>query len=220
MPTPARLSWSHHPEFTAQDASPRRFILAKTKFRAYNSSCATFLDLVEDETCCADPSKPPCLRMRIGSRRETSLNIRPLNDKGKGRADDTVFADHVRYANSRIRMWPPLASQCPCSRKLHDILNPPLPGGPRNVTGVLDERTLVYMVKPARRYGAGDEECLGTVVVVDFTRPLDSASVAMERCDSQMDCEYDDDDKVACNERRQWTWSVGQERRCQRGTCS
>jgi hypothetical protein len=220
MPTPAQLSWSRHPEFTAEDESPRSFILAKTKFRAYNASCATLLDLVEDETCCADRSKPACLRMRIGSRRETSLNIRPVNDKGKGRADDNVFADHVQYANSNIRMWPPPASQCPCSRKLHDILNPPLPAGPRSVTGVLDERTLVYMVKPKQRNEAGDEECLGTVIVVDFTRLLDSASVAMERCDSKMDCKHDDHDKAVVDEEKSWTWSVGQQRHCQRKTCS
>ncbi|KAH4215307.1 hypothetical protein HBH98_254720 [Parastagonospora nodorum] len=46
--------------------------------------------------------------------------------KGKGHANDTTrdFNDHVSYHNSQIRMWPPPASRCPCSKRLHDIMNP------------------------------------------------------------------------------------------------
>jgi hypothetical protein len=227
MPTPAQHGWSRHPEFTVQDPSPRSFILAKTKFRAYNYSCSAFLDLVEDERCCNSPTAPAssCLRLRVGSRHETSLNMPPLNInvKGKGRASNAlpVFADHVQYRNSPIRMWPPPASTCPCSARLHDILNPLDASLSRTVTGVLDERTLVYMVKPGRSYGASDENVLGSIVVIDFTRPMaDTMHVPMARCDSKMDTDNHDDAEVADDfDAKHWQWTVGQKTRCQKGTC-
>lgn len=235
MPTPDQYSWSRHPEFTKSDTAPRSFILAKTKFRAYNYSCTSFLDLVEDEYCCNDPSKQPCLRLRVGSRRETGLKKSALDVKGKGRADavvEPVFADQVDYRNSPIAMWPPPASRCACSSRLHDILNPPLPLGlshARSVTGVLDDRTLVYMVKAGRSYGASDEGALGTVVVIDFTRPDNNvenvtfvAAPALARCDSKMAHDNDDEDREEVSDDFDascWQWAVGQHRHCKAGLC-
>lgn len=241
MATPNLYSWSRHPEFAQRDSAPRTFILARTKFRAYNYSCASFLDLVEDERCCNDPSKPPCLRLRVGSRREVGPHASPPDVKGKGRADsviEPVFADHVGYRNSPITMWPPPAARCACSSRLHNILNPPLPLGPshaRSVTGVLDDSTLVYMIKAGRSYGASDEGTLGTIVVIDFTRPdntmesIVSASAAppLARCDSKM-ANDDDNDETASNDSRKgsdelnsscWQWAIGQSRRCKTGLC-
>jgi hypothetical protein len=233
MLTPPQYSWSRHPEFTGENVSPRSFILARTKFRAYNHSCNSFVDLVEDERCCNDPSKPPCLRLRVGSRREASLDIPALDVKGKGRLNDMdpVFEDHVQYRNSQINMWPPPASKCPCSSRLHDILNPPLPLGPgqaRTVTGVLDDRTLVLMIKPGKSYGASDDNALGTIVVVDFTRPwkerdsTPSRSSEMRRVDSRMD----HDSTNECDEKMaddlpalRWDWSTGQDRICRNKRC-
>jgi hypothetical protein len=176
MLTPPQYSWSRHPEFTSQNASRELFILARTKFRAYNHSCNSFVDLVEDERCCNDPTKPPCIRLRVGSRREASLDVPPLDVKCKGRLNDMypVFEDHVQYRNSQINMLPPSAAKCPCSDRLHDILNSPLPLGPgqaRTVTSVLDDRTLIFMIKLGRSYGASDDSALGTIVAIDFTRP-------------------------------------------------
>jgi hypothetical protein len=225
MPTPPQYRGSRHPEFATSGTSTRSFILARTKFRAYNHACTSFLDIVEDDRCCNDPSKPPCLRLRVGSQREASLNVPPLNFKGKGRADDAepVFEDHVKYIQSPIHMWPAPASKCPCSKRLHDILNPPLPGPShaRTVTGVLDERTLVYMVKPGKSYGASDDTTLGSIVVVDFTRPwrsLDSTPSTrprLDRCDSKMDVDGVADDF----EPAAWQWMAGQKGRCRTGTC-
>jgi hypothetical protein len=234
MPTPAQYSWMRHPEFAKTETSPRSFILAKTKFRAYNHSCTSFLDLVEDDRCCNDPSKPGCLRLRVGSRHESSLNIPPLDVKGKGRADEAefVFEDHVNYRNSPVRMWPPPASRCPCSQRLHDIINPPLPLGPshaRSVTGILDGRTLVYMVKPGRSYGASDNSTLGTIVVVDFTRPYaarDSTQLSTPATMRRVDSKMDDNDDANMEERgsddrntSHWQWTIGQERRCKARAC-
>ncbi|KAH7380365.1 hypothetical protein DE146DRAFT_294335 [Phaeosphaeria sp. MPI-PUGE-AT-0046c] len=235
MPTPNLYSWSQHPEFAKTDTAPRSFILARTKFRAYNYSCTSFLDLVEDEHCCNDASKPPCLRLRVGSRRESGLKNSAPDIKGKGRANaviEPVFADLVEYRSSPITLWPPPASRCACSSRLHDILNPQLPLGPsyaRSVIGVLDDRTLVYMIKVGRSYGASNEGALGTVVVIDFTRPdnivestISPTAPTLARCDSKMANDNDDeagkeasdDFDASC-----WQWAIGQNRRCKSGTC-
>ncbi|KAF2822031.1 hypothetical protein CC86DRAFT_425604 [Ophiobolus disseminans] len=228
MPTPPQYSWSRHPEFGRSETSPRSFILARTKFRAYSHACTSFLDIVEDERCCNEPSKPPCLRLRVGSQHEASLNFPPLNRKGKGRANELEpqFEDHVKYAQPPIRMWPPPASKCPCSKRLHAIINPPLASGPshaRSVTGVLDERTLVFMVKPGRSYGASDDTTLGSIVVIDFTRPwktpdsTPSSRPPLVRYDSKMDL---DGEEVADDyEASSWQWTPGQKSRCHTGTC-
>ncbi|KAF1849311.1 uncharacterized protein K460DRAFT_280091 [Cucurbitaria berberidis CBS 394.84] len=221
MRTPRQYSWSQHPEFSKSDVSPRSFILARTKLRAYNYSCTSFLDLVEDERCCNDPSRPPCLRLRIGSRREAPLDIAPSNIRGKERVDEMEldFADKTVYRHSPIRMWPPPASRCPCSKRLHGIINPTLPYGPshtRTIIGVLDDRSLVYMVKPGRSYGSSDDKVMGTIVLVDFSRPFKSqdagptSSVSMSRMDSKMDDEFSP---------ASWEWTPGLEKRCQNGTC-
>jgi len=227
MPTPLRYGWSRHTEFSKSHTSTRSFILARTKFRAYNHACTSFLDIVEDDKCCNESSKPPCLRLRVGSQREASLNFPPINFKGKGRADEMEpqFEDHVKYVQPPIRMWPPPASKCPCSKRLHDIMNPPLPSGPshaRTISGVLDERTLVYMVKPGRSYGASNDSTLGSIVVVDFTRPWRTPDSTLPRpppiarCDSKMDV----DEGVSNDfEASIWQWTVGQKRRCHAGQC-
>lgn len=227
MPTPPLPSSSRHPEFSKSHTCTRSFILARTKFRAYNHACTSFLDIVEDDKCCNEPSKPPCLRLRVGSQREASLNFPPLKFKGKGRADEAEpqFEDHVKYVQPPIRMWPPPATKCPCSKRLHDIMNPPLPSGPshaRTITGVLDERALVYMIKPRGSYGASDDSTLGSIVVVDFTRPwktpdsTPSQAPPMVRYDSKMDV----DEQVADDfDASVWQWAVGQKGRCHTGQC-
>ncbi|KAF1918520.1 hypothetical protein BDU57DRAFT_202253 [Ampelomyces quisqualis] len=233
MATPPQYSWNRHPEFsTADGPSPRSFILAKTKFRAYNYSATTFLDLVEDAQCCNDPCQPPCLRLRIGSRRPTSLHTpTPQDIKGKERAvhsDAPVFADHVSYTHPPIKMWPPPASTCPCAKRLHDILNPRLPlgaGCARSVTGVLDGSTFVYMVKPGRGYGAGDDGGVGSVVVIDFSRRGDQprGTMASVRCASKTANDGDDGREVACDggefDELRWTWKVGLYCDCKKGMC-
>lgn len=213
METPPQHSWMQHPEFSREHSSPRTFILARTKLRAYNYSCSSFLDLVEDDRCCSDPSKPPCLRLRIGSRRE--IDPSPPPSKGKERMDDTlpVFEDSTRYRHSPIRMWPPSAQRCPCSARLHNILIPKLSSGPthtRTVTGVLDDRCLVYMVKAGRSYGDDEDSASGSIVVVDFSRPV------APRCNDMADsaCIVDKP-----NEQQNWQWSPGLEKRCRAGMC-
>jgi hypothetical protein len=228
-PTPDLYSWSQHPEFSPTDPSPRSFILARTKFRSYNYACTSFVDLVEDDQCCNNPSQPPCLRLRIGSRRELGLDYAAINSKGKALIDEMKpnFLDtQTRYRQPPIRMWPPPASHCPCSKRLHNILNPPLqsnsPPDTRSVTGVLDEQRLVFMVKPGRSYGSNDDSTSGTIVVVDFTGPNMSTPSApsalqppsLSRCDSKMDGVMDLHIGPSA-----WHWSSDSKGRCPRKRC-
>jgi hypothetical protein len=234
-PTPDLCSWSQHPEFSPLDPSPRSFILARTKFRAYSYSCTSFVDVVEDDRCCNNPSQPACLRLRIGSRRELGLSFADMSSKSKGKApiDDTkpTFVDtQTHYRHSPIRMWPPRPSRCPCSKRLHDMLNAPLTpttssSHARSVTGVLDEQRLVFMIKPGRSYGAGDANTSGRIVVVDFARPLTSLDTPpsaarpelLARCDSKM--EDGDVHRDVCVDPSAWHWSQHSQGRCRNGTC-
>jgi hypothetical protein len=234
-PTPDLYSWSQHSEFSPTDPSPRSFILARTKFRAYSYACTSFVDLVEDDWCCNDPSQPPCLRLRIGSRRELGLEYCDMSSKGKEKVpmgmDPTKpdFLDtQTRYRQSAVRMWPPPASRCPCSKRLHKILNPRLPSSTppsytRSVTGVLDEQRLVFMVKPGRSYGSNSHDSTsGSIVVVDFARPLTSSVSApsastpssLSRCDGKMDGNGD-----VCFDPNVWHWSTDSKGRCRGETC-
>lgn len=213
MPTPEQYSWTRHPEFPIYDRSP--FTLATTKFRAYNYSCSTFIDLVEDDRCCPDrpPNVRPCLRLRMGSRRVAPSDTFIFQDR-KGKApvkhdspmetslgEHNPYVDYTRYRYSDINMWPPPStSTCKCSKLLHGIMNPSFPSEPswgrRSIRAVSDDSSIVYMVKPS---GENAASALGTLVFIDFGRP--SAHL-------QSDGE------------QHWQRELGQEAKCRSGTCA
>ncbi|KAI8943096.1 hypothetical protein NX059_001127 [Plenodomus lindquistii] len=253
MPTPPQHSASQHAEFSPLDTSPRSFILARTKFRAYNYSSTSYLDIVEDERCCpdpTDPNKPPCLRLRIGSRREYVPDTPAIDldilDKGKQRATplttnttstttitaqqspDHEFVDSKRYKYAPTRMWPPPSNRCPCAKRLHDIVCPVLPaaggsGGARSVVGVLDDRSLVYMVKAGRSYGTGSSEKVGAIVVVEFSRPVGVGTMGLGEAEAGGASAMGGADAVADGgagvSLEAWDWTPGLERRCRAGMC-
>ncbi|KAF3009880.1 hypothetical protein E8E13_010755 [Curvularia kusanoi] len=131
MPTPKLYSWTRHPEFPYMgwdSPPPRSFILARTKFRAYNYSASAFIDLVEDGNCCPNrhSSAPPCLKLRIGSRRVAPAGFKChyYEDGGHCYEDGstvakytvasypdckkrTPFEDDEQYRYTPVRMWPP-----------------------------------------------------------------------------------------------------------------
>lgn len=211
MPTPEQYSWTRHPEFATNNRSP--FTLAKTKFRAYNYSCSTFVDLVEDENCCTDrpPTSRPCLRLRMGSRRIAPSDTHVLQT-GKGKAsvkhdsptdlsptEHSPYADHTRYRYSEINMWPPPPSNCPCAKRLHSIMNP-VPRssstwGGGGIQAISDERSIVYMVKPS---GENLDNALGKIVLVDFGRSTT---------------------RVQVRNLPRWECGFRQETKCRIGTC-
>lgn len=217
-PTKPRFNWNFHPEFPSDCGTTRSFILARTKFRAYNYACSSFLDLVEDERCCNNPATPPCLRIRIGSRRVAPFDWTPA-DKTPPPKDKSLSPltaeDDVVYRHSSINMWPPPASRCPCSKRLHQILNPPLPTGPaynRSITGVLDERSLVYMIRSGRSYGSNDDNALGPIVMISFNRgplppkPNDKSPDHEEKMEDEFNPSH-------------WQWTPGLSTACKSGTC-
>jgi hypothetical protein len=223
-PERARYTWEFHPEFSPDsESSARSFILARTKFRAYNLACTSFLDLVEDERCCPGYSSVPCLRIRIGSRRIAPTDWAAPGD-GTQRAINFPFVENdTAYRHSKIKMWPSPASKCACSRRLHSILNPELPAGDgrnRVVTGVIDERSLVYMVKSAKAYGRDEGSEKGVIVLVNFARDMGERHIG-HRIDS-MDLGSENVDGVTIDgellrdvEKKRWKWTPA----CEKGQC-
>lgn len=170
-PSEPRYNWNFHPEIPLQSTPGRSFILARTKFRAYNYSCSAFLDLVEDDRCCVD-AYASCLRLRIGSRRVAPLEWKSLEHSMPQLLSTPALVSDVAYRHSPVMLWPPPASTCPCSKRLHRILDPSLVDGPshsKTITGVMDERSLVYMVRPGRSF-ASDDEPMGFVINVSFNK--------------------------------------------------
>ncbi|KAF3046969.1 hypothetical protein E8E12_009666 [Didymella heteroderae] len=212
MPTPDQYSWTRHPEFGIYNRSS--FTLATTKFRAYNYSCSTFIDLVEDENCCPNrsPIARPCLRLRMGSRR-----IGPFDDTFLSRekekwpakndismdttpVEHTPYLDDTRYRYSEINMWPPPSSTCSCAARLHDIMNPVFQREPiwgrRKMEAVSDERSIVYMVKPSDK---NMDSSLGTIVFIDFGRS---------------------NTKSQAGQNQRWEQTIGQDAKCRSNTCA
>ncbi|KAF2798289.1 hypothetical protein K505DRAFT_321996 [Melanomma pulvis-pyrius CBS 109.77] len=218
-PPKPRHTWEFHPEFPpGSETNSRSFILARTKFRAYNYACSSFLDLVEDEKCCSNAATGPCLRIRIGSRRVapqgwTASNVLPLTSKHK--TNFPVVENDPEYRHSRIKMWPPPASKCACAKRLHGILNPELEKGDgrnRVVTGVVDERSLVYMVRAAKAYNTAEESGKGVIVLVNFSPDIQRQQHGddAERMDVDVGNEDMEDDAA-----KRWRWTPA----CQKGDC-
>ncbi|PSN66286.1 hypothetical protein BS50DRAFT_601229 [Corynespora cassiicola Philippines] len=223
-PTQTRFNWNFQPEFPPGCQTTRSFILARTKFRAYDYSSGSFLDLVEDEKCCGNHAVGPCLRIRIGSRRHAPIDGHRDGDDKLTYSKDKLISwpvdeGDVAYRHSAIRMWPPKASACPCSQQLHDIMNPKLPSGSsynRIVTGALDERSLIYMVKPGRSYGPSDDSgALGTIIMVNFSRsPFSPDSINTV----PLHHEHENENEASLRPDH-WQWIPGQTRLCREGRC-
>jgi hypothetical protein len=257
-----RKPWAVHPEFGPDCSHPRSFVLSRTKFRGYEYSSSSYVDLVEDDRCCADSYINPCLRLRIGSRRLSPLDWMPKSGEASGSGSAESSNRSRTWRNPRVserdegegdgggdqnqpyrqfetKLWPPPASRCPCSRRLHSILSPSdSPNmGSRQITGFLDERTLVYMVKYGRSYGEEDES-MGTVVVVNFSR--DMQDLGPSRGGTQHQGIHQgtttDSSSISTTHSRhtegrgphtgslassttEWYWTPGQTARCKRGEC-
>lgn len=220
-PAEPRYNWNFHREVpllgSCNNPSMRTFILARTKYRGYSYSAGAFLDLVEDDSCCKNPGTPPCLRLRIGSRRVAPDNWKSLQQTTPQLLSTPAQENDVAYRHSAIRMWPPSASRCRCSQRLHRIMNPPDPAGSftsaRCVTGAMDERSLVYMVRAARSYESSSGHAAGVVVAISFNRgtlPSQTPGSSQEES-SNMETSSEDIFKES-----EWHWQPGA---CKRGIC-
>ncbi|KAF2740150.1 hypothetical protein EJ04DRAFT_425495 [Polyplosphaeria fusca] len=214
-PLQPRCRYNFHEEFGPGCRTTRSFAFTKTKFRAYNYSCSSFLDLVEDDRCCNDLMGGRCLRIRVGARRVAPRDWTPpdniTSSKDKSANPFIVEDDPVFYRHSNIKIWPPPASNCPCSKRLHKILNPPLSSGSehnRSITGVVDERSLVYLVKPLISYTSDDSDPIGTLVVVHFNQE-DPSTPTSGSSNGRATC-HDDSNPS------HWRWESGT---CHKGEC-
>lgn len=162
--------------------------------------------MVEDDRCCSDPGAS-CLRLRIGTRRVAPLHCEGLESKMPQLLTLPEFPDDVAYRHSATKMWPPSASKCSCSKMLHRILNPPLPEGPAYncfITGILDERSLVYMIRPEKSYSPSDDNASGIIVMVNFSRS------------SLVPRNIEDGSQELVQNESEWHWVPGA---CRRGDC-
>ncbi|GAQ04072.1 hypothetical protein ALT_1393 [Aspergillus lentulus] len=141
----------------------RDFILAKTKFRTYNLSASTFVDLVNDP----HPSSPggshiprDRLRLRTVSRKRKSPIDEASNTLHKPEfTDDGNPMEHSeeRFTSRGIHMWPP--DNAPA--ELTQLLCPSHRIG--KIQAVADERSIIYSI---------DQEGLGggnqAIILINF----------------------------------------------------
>lgn len=170
-PPKIRLPREEHREEQAEGEPRGTFTLSKTKYRTYNPSCASFLDIVLDDR----PTQSPCsrlarpqVRLRIGSRKPAS----PLNDDGTLRTPDLdlesgkpIPGSEDRFTDRGIRMWPP--DDAPA--ELLEILNPST--DLRDLQGWSDERSVLYTVPAASAPGPK------AIVLINFDPALEHANL-------------------------------------------
>lgn len=159
-----RVCRYYHTEYEPQSESSQRrdFILAKTKYRTYNLSASTYVDLVNDPHPESGDLVPrDRLRLRTVSRKrkcpineETGLLFRRELNEEDGRP---MEYSEERYASRGIHMWP--ADDAP--RELNELLCPSKRAG--KVHAMADERSLLYSV-----HKDGLEDGKQAIILVNF----------------------------------------------------
>ncbi|KAK2730937.1 hypothetical protein FQN55_005275 [Onygenales sp. PD_40] len=149
-----RIRRHYHREYDEKEvSSPERkdFILSKTKYRTYNYSASTFIDLVNDPPQPGGyATLPDQLRLRVGSRKRKC----PINDaEGKEKGllytpdIDEVTKEPIEFSEEHfesrgIKLWPPRDSP----PELLSLLCPAKKCG--KVEAESDERSMVYSTEP------------------------------------------------------------------------
>lgn len=151
-----RLRRHYHTEYEGKgDPTPKRdFILAKTKFRAYNISASSYLDLVNDPLPKGSVRREGLvprdrIRVRVVSRKRKS----PIDEEGLGQEPGLLFKPELSEADGRfvenseerftargIHLWPP--DDAP--QELNNLLCPSKRTG--QVRAVTNDRSIVYSV--------------------------------------------------------------------------
>lgn len=131
-----------HTEYTDCAVPRRDFILARTKYRAYNPSAAAFVDLINDpEPSTSVGVVQDRLRLRICSRKRkqpTDENGAPI--KRQKQSESLETEEEQQYVSNGVKLWPADDAD-------QDVLNLLCPAKrAANVHGAADERTLVYSV--------------------------------------------------------------------------
>jgi hypothetical protein len=150
-----RIRKHYHHEYDAEHLNPLRtttpprdFILAMTKFRAYNVPAMSFIDLVSDPAPLAPGSvrMRDHLRLRIASRKKKSPLIPdPQNPEStilrKPELDENdleIEGSEEDFTSTDVHLWPP--DDAPI--EIYDVLCPS--GRSGSVDAVADEKSIVY----------------------------------------------------------------------------
>lgn len=169
-PPKKRVRRQYHDEYSeteAKSSERRDFTLSKTKFRTYNPSASSFIDLVNDPiTPQPFSTVPDRLRLRIGSRKRKC----PIDEDGEEGEKGLLYRpEHLhendipmeysedRYESRGINYWPP--DNAPA--ELTQLLSPH--SRATKVEGIADERTIVYSSQSAM---AEDER--QAIILVNF----------------------------------------------------
>ncbi|KAH7108767.1 hypothetical protein B0J11DRAFT_586809 [Dendryphion nanum] len=230
MPDILRKTWQVHPEFGPHCTNARAFFLSRTKFRGYNYSAKSFVDLVEDDGCCP-MSHTPCIRLRVGTRQPAPckqisrlIDLPSIQDPEEDLEQDRgeVKSD-VQHRQPEIAMWPP-SMTCPCAVRLHSIISPVSERKSiRNITSIIDDYSLVYMIKnrTGRGYGADDASAMGDLVLVSFSRDIKVPDMSIYGLETEVE-ETDRDvggGRKESDVLKEWKWQPGQFSQCQQRTC-
>jgi hypothetical protein len=150
------------------NSGPADFILAKTKFRAYNPSAMSFIDLVNDPA----PVRPGSarmrdrLRLRIASRKQQSPFVDdPHNPDQKilrqpelDEHDNPIPGSEQAFHPTVIHFFPP--DNAPA--ELYDVLCTLDRVG--NIDAIADERSIVYMADSPH----ADSDKFKPIVMISF----------------------------------------------------
>ncbi|PYI26517.1 hypothetical protein BP00DRAFT_355793 [Aspergillus indologenus CBS 114.80] len=179
-PPQKRIRRHYHQEYPpGTDLAKRRdFILARTKYRTYNLSSSTFVDLVTDaagpqpshsinSTTTSGRIPTDQLRLRLTSRKrkspidsageevEPGLLYPPELDDQDSSSRPPIDHSEERFESLGVHMWPP--DHAPAA--LTQLLSPTKRIASSEVRAAADERSLVYSVD-APDSGDGDQAIL------------------------------------------------------------
>ncbi|KAF9890158.1 hypothetical protein FE257_006319 [Aspergillus nanangensis] len=169
-PERKRLRQHYHREYQLDEDKALRqdFILAKTKFRTYNLSASTFVDLVNDP--CPDPARSLLpqdrLRLRVASRKRKC----PMDEEGKAGDKGLLYKpdfpemehSEERFAARGVQLWPP--DHAP--RELNELLCPSKRIG--KIQAIADERSIVYSVDQEGTSNPGSQ----AIILINFDPSL------------------------------------------------
>jgi hypothetical protein len=210
-PPQKREPWQFHPEEGhGQDNSYNRgqssqsFILAHTKFRCYNFTAGTFIDLVQD-TCGCRGHGSLCLRLRTGSRKATPLppsswieSAKMVKGKGKARIPEvrstcpspipTELLNYIppTYQYKPVKIWPPDAKSSQVAANHHRIMNLAIRSRADvnvEVNAIADERSLIYLIRPS--VSPTGHRSPGKIVCICF----DGEASVVERKSLEVECD-------------------------------
>jgi hypothetical protein len=130
-----------HTEYTDSSVPKRDFILARTKYRAYNPSAAAFVDLINDpEPSTSVGVVQDRLRLRICSRKRKQPKEVDYSQSKRQKQSEASENEEQQYVSNGVKLWP----ADDADQDVLDLLCPAKRAS--NVHGAADERTLVYSV--------------------------------------------------------------------------